>query len=79
VMPNAGMPQNEGGKAMYKMTPREIADKMEDFLINYKRVRIIGGCCGTKPAHIYELRRSLDKYQQEQQSVAPRKPDDGIS
>jgi 5-methyltetrahydrofolate--homocysteine methyltransferase len=79
VMPNAGMPQNEGGKAMYKMTPREIADKMEDFLINYKRVRIIGGCCGTKPAHISELRRSLDKYQQEQQSVSPRQPDDGIS
>jgi 5-methyltetrahydrofolate--homocysteine methyltransferase len=67
VMPNAGMPQNEGGKAMYKMGPREIADKMEDFLINYKRVRIIGGCCGTKPAHISELRRSIDRYQRKQQ------------
>jgi 5-methyltetrahydrofolate--homocysteine methyltransferase len=79
VMPNAGMPQNEGGKALYKMSPREIADKMEDFLINYKRVRIIGGCCGTKPDHISELRRSIDKYQQEQQSVAPRQIDDRIS
>jgi 5-methyltetrahydrofolate--homocysteine methyltransferase len=79
VMPNAGMPQNEGGKALYKMGPTEIADKMEDFLINYKRVRIVGGCCGTKPAHISELRRSIDKYQHEQQSVAARQPDDRIS
>ena len=79
AMPNAGMPQNEGGKALYKMTPTEIADKMEDFLKNYKRVRIIGGCCGTKPAHISELRRTLDNYQQEQQSVAPRQLDDRIS
>ena len=76
VMPNAGMPQNEGGKALYKMSPREIADKIEYFLISYKRVRIIGGCCGTKPAHISELRRILDRYQQEQQSIAPRQLDD---
>ena len=60
VMPNAGMPQNDGGKALYKMTPKEIAEKMEDFVRNYKRVRLIGGCCGTRPAHIYELRRMLD-------------------
>ena len=65
VMPNAGMPQNEGGKALYKMTPKEIAEKLEDFVRNYKRVRIIGGCCGTRPAHIYELRRMLEQHQQQ--------------
>ena len=64
VMPNAGMPQNEGGKALYKMTPTEVAEKIEDFVLNYKRVRIVGGCCGTRPAHIAELRRMLDQYQQ---------------
>ena len=64
VMPNAGMPQNEGGKALYKMRPEEVAQKIQDFVLNYKRVRIIGGCCGTRPAHISELRKMLDRHQQ---------------
>ena len=66
VMPNAGMPQNEGGKALYKMSPKQVAKKMEDFVLNYRRVRIIGGCCGTRPVHISELRSMLDRYQQGQ-------------
>jgi 5-methyltetrahydrofolate--homocysteine methyltransferase len=66
VMPNAGMPQNEGGKALYKMSPEQVAEKLQDFVLNYKRVRIIGGCCGTRPAHISELRRMLDRYQEGQ-------------
>jgi 5-methyltetrahydrofolate--homocysteine methyltransferase len=59
VMPNAGMPHNEGGKAVYKMEPGEIADKMSEF-VDYKNVRVIGGCCGTTPAHIAQLRKVLD-------------------
>jgi 5-methyltetrahydrofolate--homocysteine methyltransferase len=70
VMPNAGMPQNQGGKAVYKMTPKEIADKLEDFVVNYEHVRIIGGCCGTKPAHISELRKRLNKYEIGQRQIA---------
>jgi 5-methyltetrahydrofolate--homocysteine methyltransferase len=66
VMPNAGMPQNEGGKAVYKMTPNEIAEKLEDFIQNYNRLRLIGGCCGTRPTHINELRRMLDKQLKQQ-------------
>jgi 5-methyltetrahydrofolate--homocysteine methyltransferase len=61
VMPNAGMPQNEGGKAVYKMTPFEIREKLMDFINNYKNIRIIGGCCGTNPEHIAELRKMLDE------------------
>jgi 5-methyltetrahydrofolate--homocysteine methyltransferase len=60
VMPNAGMPQNEGGRAVYKMTPKEIAEALEDFVNKYDHVRMIGGCCGTNPQHISELRRVLD-------------------
>ena len=60
VMPNAGMPQNEGGCAVYKMTPKEIAEALEDFVNKYDHVRMIGGCCGTNPQHIAELRRVLD-------------------
>jgi 5-methyltetrahydrofolate--homocysteine methyltransferase len=61
VMPNAGMPQNEGGKAVYKMTPVIMRQKMNDFICNYENIRIIGGCCGTTPEHIAELRRMLDE------------------
>lgn len=60
VMPNAGMPHNEGGKAVYKMGPDEIAHRMADFVKSYKNVRLIGGCCGTNPEHITELRRVLE-------------------
>jgi 5-methyltetrahydrofolate--homocysteine methyltransferase len=59
-MPNAGMPQNDGGRAVYKMTPKEIAQALEDFIDKFDHVRMIGGCCGTNPQHIAELRRVLD-------------------
>ena len=60
VMPNAGMPQNVGGKAVYAMKPYVMAEKLKDFIENYKRVRMIGGCCGTNPEHIVELRKIVD-------------------
>ena len=60
VMPNAGMPQNEGGRAIYRMTPKEISQALEDFVNKYDHVRMIGGCCGTNPQHSAELRRVLD-------------------
>ncbi|MEK0346158.1 MAG: homocysteine S-methyltransferase family protein, partial [Nitrosopumilus sp.] len=32
-----------------------------DFLDQYKKVRIIGGCCGTTPEHIKALRKVIDE------------------
>ncbi len=61
VVPNAGMPENEGGHAVYKMTPEKMANALKDFIAKYKRVRIIGGCCGTNPAHIAALRKVIDE------------------
>jgi len=63
VVPNAGMPENQGGKAVYKMEPKEMACVMADFLVQYPHVRIIGGCCGTNPEHISQLRQIIDKNQ----------------
>jgi 5-methyltetrahydrofolate--homocysteine methyltransferase len=60
VMPNAGMPQNEGGRAIYKMTPRDIAEALENFVKQYDHIRMVGGCCGTNPQHISTLRKALD-------------------
>ncbi len=51
VLPNAGLPQNEGGRAVYKLTPAELATYHKHFVQDYG-VRIVGGCCGTTPAHL---------------------------
>jgi len=51
VLPNAGLPQNEGGHAVYKLTPEELAQYHKHFVQDYG-VRIVGGCCGTTPKHL---------------------------
>jgi len=61
VVPNAGMPENQGGQAVYKMTPEKMGAALSEFLENYKKVRIIGGCCGTNPEHIAVLRKVIDE------------------
>jgi 5-methyltetrahydrofolate--homocysteine methyltransferase len=54
VMPNAGLPENIGGKACYHLTPDELEFWMKRF-VNEFGVNIIGGCCGTTPEHISRL------------------------
>jgi len=61
VVPNAGMPENQGGQAVYKMTPDDVAKSLKEFITEYKKVRIIGGCCGTGPEHIEALRKVIDE------------------
>ncbi len=61
VVPNAGMPENVGGQAQYKMTPNEIAKSLKDFISEFGKIRIIGGCCGTNPQHILALRKVIDE------------------
>ncbi|HKD01917.1 MAG TPA: methionine synthase, partial [Terriglobales bacterium] len=51
VLPNAGLPQNEGGHAVYKLTPKELAKYHKHFVQDYG-VGIVGGCCGTTPEHL---------------------------
>ena len=51
VLPNAGLPQNVGGRAVYGLQPQELADYHKQFITEYG-VRIVGGCCGTTYEHI---------------------------
>ncbi|HEY3781506.1 MAG TPA: homocysteine S-methyltransferase family protein [Fimbriimonadaceae bacterium] len=51
VQPNAGLPMMEGGKAVYKLTPDELAKHHDHFVKDFG-VAMCGGCCGTTPAHI---------------------------
>jgi 5-methyltetrahydrofolate--homocysteine methyltransferase len=53
-IPNAGIPENVGGHAHYKLTPIELRMALMRFVEDLG-VQVIGGCCGTRPAHIQEL------------------------
>jgi len=65
VVPNAGMPENEGGQAVYKMTPEKLASALNSFIKEYPQINIIGGCCGTNPEHIAQLRKVIDQNKNE--------------
>jgi 5-methyltetrahydrofolate--homocysteine methyltransferase len=51
VMPNAGLPVLAAGGAYYPLTPEELAEALDRFVREYG-VSLVGGCCGTTPAHI---------------------------
>jgi 5-methyltetrahydrofolate--homocysteine methyltransferase len=51
VLPNAGLPLNVGGHAVYKLSPEDLAEYHKHFVKDYG-VRIVGGCCGTTPEHL---------------------------
>lgn len=53
-MPNAGLPENIGGKACYNLKPGELKKWMNHYVSDLG-VNIIGGCCGTTPEHIKPL------------------------
>src|SRR5215470_159199 len=52
VLPNAGLPHSSG--PVYRLTPEELAEYHKKFISEYG-VRIVGGCCGTTPAHIKKV------------------------
>ncbi len=54
VLPNAGLPRNESGRAVYDLTPAELADYQEIFVKDFG-VSFVGGCCGTTAEHIKAL------------------------
>lgn len=54
VLPNAGLPRNVGGRAVYDLTPESLGEFQEIFVKDYGAA-MVGGCCGTTPAHIKEI------------------------
>jgi len=52
VIPNAGLPLNTGvGEAVYPLEPEPMATALSEFVRDFG-VRVVGGCCGTTPAHL---------------------------
>ena len=58
VKPNAGWPEQVGGRIMY---PAD-AEYFGEYAISFRETGacIVGGCCGTTPQHIAAMRKSLD-------------------
>ncbi|MDA0265373.1 MAG: methionine synthase [Cyanobacteria bacterium] len=53
-IPNAGLPENVGGEAVYHLSPMALRMALMHFVEDLG-VQVIGGCCGTRPEHIAQL------------------------
>jgi len=58
VMPNAGFPEKIGGRIMYPAGP----EYFHDYALAFWRAgaNVIGGCCGTTPAHIAVIAETIE-------------------
>ena len=62
VMPNAGLPQLGPNGATYPLLPDELASALDGFVSDYG-ISLVGGCCGTTPAHMAAVVSMLSKRQ----------------
>ena len=58
AQPNAGLPELEDGATVFRLPPEAFAERTAVFA--RAGARLLGGCCGTTPAHIAALRACLD-------------------
>ncbi|MFZ3070007.1 MAG: homocysteine S-methyltransferase family protein, partial [Anaerolineaceae bacterium] len=59
-IPNAGLPMNVNGEAVYPMQPEPFSELLSDY-VDKLGVRVVGGCCGTTPEHIRKLVGKVQK------------------
>lgn len=58
VLPNAGMPENVDGHAVYRLSPDDLAEALAEFVADFG-VDLVGGCCGTTPEHLARVVQRL--------------------
>jgi 5-methyltetrahydrofolate--homocysteine methyltransferase len=69
VMPNAGLPQLGPNGATYPLEPAELATALDGFVADYG-ISLVGGCCGTTPAHLAAVVAKLEKRKISQRTPA---------
>jgi 5-methyltetrahydrofolate--homocysteine methyltransferase len=74
-MPNAGLPELTANGAYYPVTPAELASAHLTFVREFG-LSLVGGCCGTTPEHLAEVRTRLDRVSRARRR--PR-PEPGVS
>ncbi|MFQ3536406.1 MAG: methionine synthase [Aggregatilineales bacterium] len=72
VLPNAGLPLNVDGEAVYPMEPHPFAHMLGEF-VDWG-VSCVGGCCGTTPEHLKELVTQVRARRQRIRRVAAPEP-----
>ena len=75
IIPNAGLPINVDGKAVFPMEPEPFARGLRD-MVEHFGVGIVGGCCGTTPEHIGQFVREIERLPV---TVRPLKPRDHVA
>jgi 5-methyltetrahydrofolate--homocysteine methyltransferase len=60
-IPNAGLPLNVDGQAVYPLEPEPFANDLYEFVTKHN-ISVVGGCCGTTPAHLKLLVEKLERY-----------------
>jgi 5-methyltetrahydrofolate--homocysteine methyltransferase len=68
-MPNAGLPQLGPNGATYPLNPGELATALDGFVTDYG-ISLVGGCCGTTPAHLASVVAKLSKRKISQRTPA---------
>ncbi len=68
VIPNQGLPEVVNGETHYPLSPADYAEQMAQFILN-QGVSIVGGCCGTSPAHIAALVKRVGGLEPKQREV----------
>ncbi len=58
--PNAGLPMNVNGEAVFPLEPEPFANALAEF-VEKQNVSIVGGCCGTRPEHLKLLVEKVGK------------------
>ena len=56
--PNAGIPENREGVAVYPLQPGELAEYLARFVRDF-RLAVVGGCCGTTPVHLKQVLEAI--------------------
>jgi methionine synthase I (cobalamin-dependent) len=59
VKPNAGVPKIVGSEVVYEAGPEMLAEHAARYV--EQGARIVGGCCGSTPAHVAAIARALGR------------------
>ena len=72
VLPNAGLPINVDGEAVYPMEPEPFSQMMAEF-VDWG-VSVVGGCCGTRPEHLKQVIDRVGDHRAQKQRVPETEP-----
>jgi len=69
-LPNAGIPENVNGQAVYTLPPEDFANILCSYTSEYS-LSVVGGCCGTTPEHLERLVNDLKEVKQSKRKSIP--------